>query len=335
MVVVAGASGAGKSSLLRCIAGLVRPDAGSIRVGARTLFDSAAGIDLPVHQRHIGVVFQDSRLFPHMSVRENLAYGQRSTGESGAGVQFSDVVDVLGIGHLLARRPRALSGGEMQRVAIGRALLTNPRLLLMDEPLASLDRARKDEVLPFLAELPRRFSVPILYVTHSVDELLQMADEVVVMAEGRVVSAGPVVGGRFALGHAAGDDSVFECVLGQHDPVPQLMLADGLPLFALGLDGLAAGTRVRVRIPADDVTLAVGAVPPMSVRNRLATTVESVEDAARGVRVELRLDAAPKLRLRAMVSRGASEELGLRRGLSLTALVKAASVRIPGLKAVR
>ena len=179
MVALTGHSGAGKTSVLNAIAGLFRPSHGRIEVDGRVLFDSHAGIDLPVHQRHVGYVFQDARLFPHMSVRRNLLYGKRNhAGEDdgAAAMRFSldDVVALLGIGPLLRRRPANLSGGEAQRVAIGRALLSQPRVLLLDEPLSSLDSARREEVIPYLQRLRDQTPLPMVYVSHSLDEVRRL-----------------------------------------------------------------------------------------------------------------------------------------------------------------
>ena len=327
VVVLAGASGSGKSSVLRCIAGLARPDAGRISIQDRVLFDHAAGVDVPVHARRVGVVFQDSRLFPHLDVRANLTYGQ-SHGRRGL-VDFDELVQLLGVSHLLERRPRALSGGERQRVAIGRALLSAPELLLMDEPLASLDDERKRELLPFLAALPQRFELPIVYVTHSLGELLQMADEMVVLDNGRVRAHGPLTEALPALRRelASAPATVWE---GKLDG-GCLRLSPQLCLAVLGLPKGSEGDRLRVRVSADDVTLAVGEVPSMSVRNRLAARVTSVEALSQGQLIHLSLDGALGLTLCARVSEAAARELELVPGAAVTALVKAAGIQVPGL----
>lgn len=187
-----GPSGAGKTSVINMVAGLLRPDSGRIVVNGFCLFDSARGIDLPPEKRRIGYVFQDGRLLPHLSVRGNLTYGMHRTPVNRRFVHFDQVVDLLGIDQLLHRRPARLSGGEKQRVAIGRALLTSPTMLLMDEPLASLDAARKAEVLPFIMRLGREFDIPILYVSHAMDELLNLATHMVMMLDGRVAAYGPL-----------------------------------------------------------------------------------------------------------------------------------------------
>lgn len=187
VVALFGPSGAGKSTVVHAVAGLVRPDAGSIRVGGQVLFDAAAGIDVPPHRRRVGYVFQDARLFPHLSVRSNLFYGYRLTPSAERTADPDAVIAMLGIAGLLARRPDTLSGGERQRVAIGRALLSSPRILLMDEPLASLDAARKAEILPWLERLRDTSDVPILYVSHSREEVARLCEEVVKIEDGRVV----------------------------------------------------------------------------------------------------------------------------------------------------
>ena len=175
VVALAGHSGAGKTSVLNAIAGLLRPAHGRIEVDGRVLFDAEAGVDVPVHERHVGYVFQDPRLFPHMSVRRNLLYGaRRGARDEPARFGFDDVVQLLGIGALLGRRPHNLSGGEAQRVAIGRALLSQPRILLLDEPLSALDRARREEVIPYLQNVRDRTPVPMVYVSHSLDEVRRL-----------------------------------------------------------------------------------------------------------------------------------------------------------------
>ena len=186
-----GPSGAGKSTVVNAVAGLMRPQAGRVLVGGETLFDSARGLFLPPHRRRVGYVFQDHRLFPHLDVRANLCYGARFAPRSAAGPGFDAVVEMLGIGALLKRRPALLSGGEKARVAIGRALLSKPRLLLLDEPLAALDGARREEILPFLEGL-RDAGLPVLYVSHALAEVARLASTVVLIEAGRLRASGPV-----------------------------------------------------------------------------------------------------------------------------------------------
>ncbi len=182
-----GPSGAGKTSIVNAIAGLLRPEVGRVVIGSTVLFDSETAFQVPTHRRHVRVVFQESRLFPHLSVRQNLLYGRWITGR-GAGPQLVEVVKLLGLENLLSRRPRTLSGGERQRVAIGRALLADPMTLLLDEPLASLDEPRKREIFPYLEKLVATAKIPILYVTHSRAEIERLANTVVSLAAGRVKS---------------------------------------------------------------------------------------------------------------------------------------------------
>lgn len=188
-----GRSGAGKTTLVNAVAGLLKPDRALIAVDGTTLTDTARGLILPPHQRNIGYVFQDARLFPHLSVGGNLDYGRRFAPRDARpdAARFDEIVTLLGIGALLDRRPGALSGGEKQRVALGRALMSGPRLLLLDEPLSALDEARKAEILPYLERL-RALSVPILYVSHSLPEITRLANHVVMLEAGRVTASGPV-----------------------------------------------------------------------------------------------------------------------------------------------
>jgi molybdate transport system ATP-binding protein len=187
---VFGPSGAGKTTLVNMISGLVAPDRGRIAIDGTVLFDSAKRINLPPHDRHIGYIFQEGRLFPHLSVRHNLDYGRRMRGLPPDGPQLQSIIDLLDIGNLIDRRPGRLSGGERQRIAIGRALLMRPRLLLLDEPLASLDVARKREILPYLERLRDEVGVPMIYVSHHAAELRRIATSVVRLAAGKVEAAG-------------------------------------------------------------------------------------------------------------------------------------------------
>jgi molybdate transport system ATP-binding protein len=189
-----GPSGSGKTTTIRLLAGLEKPATGRITLGDQVLLDSARRLDVPPHRRRIGLVFQDALLLPHLSVKANLTYGRFFTPTPERRIAFDDVVDVLGVGHLLARRPATLSGGERQRIAIGRALLASPRLLLMDEPLASLDAARKAEILPFIEKLRDAFAIPIIYVSHQPDEVMRLAAQVVMFTEGQVTASGPPAG---------------------------------------------------------------------------------------------------------------------------------------------
>ena len=182
-----GASGAGKTSIINMVAGLQKPDSGTVFIRGRCLFDSARGINLPPEKRNVGYVFQEGLLFPHVSVRGNLLYGRHRKQTGDQGIAFDQVVNLLGIQHLLSRKPSTLSGGEKQRVAFGRAVLSNPDILLMDEPLASLDEGRKEEMLPFIGDLNARFKIPILYVSHSLEEIRSLTDNILTVAHGQIV----------------------------------------------------------------------------------------------------------------------------------------------------
>lgn len=330
LVALFGRSGAGKTTIVQAIAGAARPDAGLVRVDGTVLLDTAGGIDVPVERRGIGVVFQDARLFPHMTVAGNLRFGlDRARGRS-LGIGFDAVVDLLGIGRLLDRRPHALSGGERQRVALGRALLAQPRLLLMDEPLAALDGARKAEILPYVERLRDELAVPIVYVSHALEEVVRLATDVVLLAEGRVLAAGPlatVLSGADLAPIVGGLDigTVLDCnVVHARDAhgLATLRFADG-DLRVPALD-LADGARVRARIPARDVALALSRPMDVSITNRLPGMVGAVVpvgDAMAKVAVDL-----GSTRLWALVTREAVERLALAPGVQVWAMVKAVAL---------
>jgi len=323
-----GRSGSGKSSLVRLLAGLDRPDGGHIRLGGSPLFDTDAGVDLPAHRRRIGLVFQDSRLLPHYGVRGNLLYGFKRTPAAERYVTIDQVVDILGLGALLDRRVGALSGGEKQRVAIGRALLASPRLLLMDEPLASLDGARKAELLDYIANLAGHFRLPILYVSHAPEEILQVAARLVLIENGRKLAEGPVeeVMSRADFAAAAGSRTlltILKAVIEFHDSergISRLAWA-GRHIDVPRLD-LAAGSAVRARIPADHVILALKPVEGLSVRNQLAGTVLSLTPA--GSLVDVSVDVG--VPLHAELTPDACRDLALAPGKPVTVLIKSAAI---------
>jgi len=322
-----GRSGAGKTTLVNLIAGLVRPDRGRISLDDATLVDTARRIDVPVHKRGVGYVFQEGRLFPHLSVRGNLLYGHRFAHGRERWGSLGDVAELLGVSALLDRRPADLSGGEKQRVAIGRALLASPRLLLMDEPLASLDQSRKAEILPYIERLRDEMRLPIVYVTHNVDEVARLADSVVLLANGRTVASGTVndVFGRFDLRPYTG---AFETTTVLHAPIAAHDERTGTTYLdhpagrlSVGLLTGAIGTPARLRVRARDVALAVGEPGHLSIRNRLRATVMEIADIA-GEGVIVRLDAGGET-LVARVSRDAVDDLDLRPGQAVVALIKA------------
>ncbi len=326
---VFGRSGAGKTSVVNMVAGLGRPDEGHIAVDGRVLFDAAQRINLPPHRRRVGYIFQESCLFPHYTVRGNLTYGMDRVAAAERYIDFDPVVELLGIGHLLDRRPALLSGGEKQRVAIGRALLSSPRLLLMDEPLASLDGARKAELLPFIAQLPGHFRLPILYVSHSVDEVLRLADSLVLLEAGQVVAAGPVeqVMSQPAFAAAAGSHglaTVLGATVDHHDQErasSHLTFPGGVIRVPL-LDALP-GARVRVRIEAGNVILARGEPRGLSVQNIFAGRITEIRHMAAGL-VDVVVDIGCPLQ--AQITAQACADLELAVGVPVFALIKSASI---------
>ena len=326
-----GPSGSGKTSVVNMVAGLTRPDRGRIAVEGKVLFDAAAGIDVPPERRRLGYVFQDGRLFPHLSVHANLTFGMRRLPAAERRVDFDAVVEVLGIGHLLDRRPALLSGGEKQRVAIGRALLASPRILLMDEPLAALDGARKAEVLPFIAALSRRFAIPILYVSHSMDEVLTLADTLVLMDQGHAAAAGPAeeVLSRTDLRHLTGRwdaGAVIRARVAGHDEntgITRLSFSGGSLLMAR--NHLPVGAEVRVRVHASDIAIAVDAPPwRVSIRNVLPAVVRSVTP-VEGHMIDVVLDCGGT-NLWAQITSHAQAELALAPGMAVHALIKAVTM---------
>ena len=306
VTVLFGPSGSGKSTIIAAAAGLLRPDECRIDVDGLLLVDTAAGVWLPPERRRIGLVFQDAKLFPHMSVATNLRFGQRRAGSSTDGAKFDEVVDLLGIAALLARRPHTLSGGERQRVAIGRALLAQPRLLLMDEPLASLDSARKAEILPYLTRLKTALHLPVLYVTHALEEVVELADSIVLVEQGGVAAFGPVsdITARSDLKLAQRDDggALLLCQAAEHDPTRQLTrLEGGGASFWVPLVDLPLGASLRIRIPAREVILASLRPEGISLHNTVAGTVRRITarvldqaDPPGGNRVADRSPAVPR-----------------------------------------
>jgi molybdate transport system ATP-binding protein len=329
-----GASGAGKSTLLNLVAGLSRPDEGRIAVGSRVFFDRSTGVEVPVEQRELGFVFQDARLFPHLTARQNLMYGLRRAGRRAQALRATPdaVIELLGLAPVLERRPHTLSGGERQRVAIGRALLAQPRLLLMDEPLASLDAPRKAEVLTYIERLRDEFDVPILYVTHAVDEVLRLARTLVVLHRGAIVAAGPIddvlqepaVARLFPAIEAA---SLLHCRVRGHDErygLTALEVDAGVTLRVPRID-LAPGTSVRVRIPARDVALALSQPVDVSTVNRLPGTVIAL-DPLDATHVDARVRIGGGVPLHARVTRESTERLGLIVGLPVWCLIKSVAL---------
>lgn len=324
-----GISGAGKTSVINMVAGLSRPDTGRISIEGRTVFDSKKGIDLPPEKRGFGYVFQDGRIFPHRSVLSNLTYGMQLVPKHRRSIGFDEVIELLGIGDLLDRRVTNLSGGEKQRVAIGRALLTSPSLLLMDEPLASLDAARKAELLPFIQRLSHKLSIPILYVSHSLDEVLNLAGTLVLLDSGRVVSVGPVeeVANQphftdFKNGHESG--AVLVTVVDHHDRDDGLtyLRIDG-KFLKVPLYDASPGTRLRVHVNSRDVALALHPPTGTSVQNILPAVVERILE-HEGPLIDVRLDMGAPITAR--ITRKARRDLGLFPGQQLLVMIKSVAV---------
>ena len=323
-----GRSGAGKTTVVNALAGLLRPESGRISVGDRVLFDSETGVDLAARHRRVGYVFQEDRLFPHMTVERNLRYGMARNRSTGA-LTFEQAVDLLDIGALLGRQPRALSGGEKQRVAIGRALLSDPDIVLMDEPLASLDAGRKSEILPFIERLADELRLPVIYVSHQMDEIVRLADSVVIMNDGRVAAVGPLeevmsrldlrpLTGRYEAG------AVLTTTVREHDltfGLTRLSTPAGL-MWVPHLDA-PLHTTLRVRVRARDVSLALSRPTDSSILNVFEGTVKEIgqED---GPQVDVLLDVGAPLWAR--VTRKSLAELRLAPGSPVFALIKAVAI---------
>ena len=331
-----GPSGSGKSTLIDMIAGLLKADRGRISLGDYTLFDSSAGIDLPPERRRLGYVFQDARLFPHMNARANLRYGMRRRPAAEHRIGEDDVIGLLGLDRLLDRRPAQLSGGERQRVAIGRALLVSPELLLMDEPLASLDQPRKNEILPFIRRMPRELGIPVIYVSHALEEVITLSDRVVVLQEGQVRAMGEVedilsrsdlapLTGRFWAG------AVIRARVTSHDTGYSLTNLDfgGGTLQVPRLDH-PEGAEVRIRVRSRDVSLALSAPTDSSVLNAIPAIVQEISpDGA--AQADVVLDAGGT-RLLARITRKSVDALSLVPGSSVHAMIKAVSVERPSVE---
>jgi molybdate transport system ATP-binding protein len=332
ITVLFGPSGSGKSTVIAAAAGLLRPDTCRIAVDGKLLADTEAGVWLTPERRGVGLVFQDARLFPHMSVLTNLRFGMRRAPPGP--VQLDEVVELLGIAPLLARKPNTLSGGERQRVAIGRALLAQPNLLLMDEPLASLDAPRKAEILPFLARLKTALRLPVLYVTHAPDEVSRLADTLVLIEAGRVIACGPLseIASRADLPFGQRDDAgaVLACRIAGHDAGRALTRLDaGGGTVWVPLMDAPVGTALRISIPAREVILAARAPEAISVQNAIPGSVLRIaeEPARRSVLVEVALREGTLL---ARVTPDAIMRLALAPGSPILALVKSTSIAVLG-----
>jgi molybdate transport system ATP-binding protein len=313
-----GASGSGKTTVLRCLAGLTRAPASFVAVESECWQDETRGWFIPAHERACGYVFQEASLFPHLSVRRNVEYGWKRVPAAARKLSFDDTVELLGLPPLMNRMPMHLSGGERQRVAMARAVLASPRLLLMDEPLASLDEARKGEVLYYIERLRDELALPIVYVSHSFEEVVRLADTVVMLADGKVTATRPVAGVLL-------DASVIDTRVAEHDLAWGLtrLQFEGGSLYASDVDALP-GERVRVRIRSRDVALTLSEPRDASFLNVLKGTITTL-GSEHGASVDVQLDIAGTP-LTARVTRKSAAALRLEAGRSVFALIKSVAI---------
>ncbi|MFZ1106901.1 MAG: molybdenum ABC transporter ATP-binding protein [Rhodomicrobium sp.] len=328
LIALFGPSGSGKTSLINVIAGLTRPERGRVVIDGAALIDTARGVFLPAHKRRLGMVFQEGRLFPHLSVKQNLSYGAWFAGVKDGGANLARVASLLGIEHLLGRYPNRLSGGEKQRVAIGRALLASPKLLLMDEPLASLDEPRKQEIMPYLERLRDEARIPIVYVSHSVAEVARLSDTLVVLQGGRVRAAGPTLElmQRLDLLPAADGEAgaAIEAAVQSHDDEYGLTtLASRAGRWRVPRLEAAPGKVIRMHIKARDVMIALKRPEEMSALNVIEAAVAEIGPMD-GASVEIRLDCSGEA-LVARLTRYSAERLSLRAGAPVFAIIKSVS----------
>ena len=320
-----GLSGSGKSSLINLVSGLINPDEGVIALNDRELFNSAENVCVPINQRNIGYVFQDARLFPHYTVNGNLRYGMKNTSKD----EFNYIVELLGIGHLLKRYPITLSGGEKQRVAIGRALLTDPEILLMDEPLSALDLPRKRELMNYLERLSKEINIPILYVTHSLDELLRLSERVVLLANGKVEAYDVLENiwdsPLFLPWKQENEQSaVLSLPVFMHNPSYKMTaLSIGDQNIWINQVEAQINEKVRICIHSSDVSISLNKVEQSSIRNTLYGRMVKVLELEN--RVDLKLDIGGK-HLWASISKWSFHDLALQLGQLVYAQIKAISV---------
>jgi molybdate transport system ATP-binding protein len=325
-----GRSGSGKTTLLRCIAGLER-------LPARVCFDGVSWQDgrhfVPTHERGVGYVFQEASLFPHRDVRGNLQYGLQRQPAASGGMQLEEAVALLGLTALLSQRAHELSGGERQRVAIARALLANPRLLLMDEPLSSLDEQSKAEILPHLMRLHETLAIPVIYVSHSIGEVMRLADHVALLQEGRVREVGPLAElltrADLPLGVGEHRGTVLSGVIDSHEPryhLSHVRLSAGL--LAVSQLASAPGSAVRVRIDARDVSIALRRPEGTSITNVLPATLIDLTAEADPAQALVRLRIGEQLLL-ARITRRSAEQLALSPGMELYAQIKSVALMDP------
>ena len=332
-----GRSGAGKSSIVKMIAGLLTPDAGVIKIFGETIYDSSSGINIKPENRSIGYVFQEDLLFPHMNVTSNLRYGIKRNPTNKQEIIFDDVVGILGLENILERMPHNLSGGERQRVSIGRALISNPKLLLMDEPLTSLDLVRKSEILPYIERLSGEFGIPVVYVSHSLEEVVRLADTIALISDGKSVAKGGLaeIMSRLDLApltgrHDAG--AVLEAVVINPTSADGLSSLDvcGYTLWVPEID-MQSGEHVRMRVRARDVVLAKTLPEGTSILNSLAGNIIDIKSGD-GPHTEVAIEITPVSSeiapqvLIARITRRSASRMELKKGNKIYALVKAVAI---------
>lgn len=321
-----GPSGSGKTSILRAVAGLLRPRSGRIVIDDHTLLDTSSNLFVPAHKRRLGYVFQDARLFPHLSVAANLQFGNKRAPRPASSNEAERLISLLGLESLLTRKPAGLSGGERQRVAIGRALLSQPELLLLDEPLASLDAARRGEILPYLERLRDELDTPMLYVSHAVEEVARIADRVVLLDNGQVTDNAETSELLARFDASPGDPgAVVHARIREHDAdygLTQLEIEAGS--ITVGKLSAAVGSEVRVRIRAQDVLLATTAPQGLSANTILPGRVEAVSEHM-GPLVDVRVQCGAT-RLIARVTVKSAERLNLQPGSEVFAIIKTATL---------
>jgi len=327
-----GRSGSGKTSLLRAIAGLDRPDAGRIALGETVWFNSADRTDMPAHRRGVGYMFQDGRLFTHLDVAGNLRFAERRSRTTDDRFGLPDVAEATGLAAMLDRRVDTLSGGERQRVALARTLLSRPRLLLLDEPLTGLDRSARRAILPYLRDVPSRFGIPAIYVSHDLEEAAALASRILVLDEGQVSASGLLVDVARTLDLAplagqGGAGALVEAKVVAHDAVHGTTQLDlGGQTLSLPLDeSLSTGSLVRLMIRAEDVSIAIRRPEGISIRNILPATVKSITPAGERAEVEIALKVGPAM-LRSRITRAAYHDLQLSPGLAVFTLIKSVSL---------
>ena len=328
-----GHSGSGKTSCLRCLAGLERATEGYIEVNGEVWQDSASGYFLAPHKRPLGYVFQEASLFPHLSVRGNLAFGWRRVAPGERKVSLAHACELLGIGELLDRRPATLSGGEAQRVGIARALLASPRLLLMDEPLAALDAPRKREILPYLERLHDELEIPLIYVSHAQEEVARLADHLVLLEQGRTLASGPIgeTLARLDLPTAQDEDAgvILEGVVVGHDAHYHLfdvrLQGNEGSLLRIAHPALAIGSTLRLKVQARDVSLALTVDNTSSILNRLPVRVRECLPADNPAHVLVSVEVTGSALL-ARITRYSADQLGLHPGQALWAQIKSVAL---------